>query len=98
MGAAITSDVTKSLIVGYRYPGQFISRNVETYDTIYHNKFKLSRMTKFMVLKDLYVQLKSAIKLKYIIFIDKHVTTFFLAPLDPLINKKAKHNLLHKRS
>jgi len=30
-GAAITSDFTKSLIVGYRYPGQYIFRNVETY-------------------------------------------------------------------
>jgi len=40
MGAAITSDVTKSLIVGHRFPGQYISRNVETYYTIYHNKFK----------------------------------------------------------
>ena len=30
MGAAITSDSTKSLIVRYRYLGQYISRNVGT--------------------------------------------------------------------
>jgi len=43
-GAAITSDGTKSLIVSYQYPSQYISQNVETcrQTRFYGNKLSIS--------------------------------------------------------